>query len=90
MIIPPYPFTLTDPADVPLSCWFQVRPMDGRAPKQANYTRGADDFEMQLVFFSTLEELQLPARSPMDDAATKLYEQSPTHILFVNSPQQSS
>ena len=50
MIIPPYPYTLEDPADVPLedawyarpelffSCWF--RPADGRPPSQGNYTRG--------------------------------------------------
>ena len=93
MIIPPYPFTLEDPANVPLedawyarpqlffSCWF--RPADGRPPSQGNYTRGPDDFEMHLVFFSTFEVLKLPARSPMDDATTKLYEPSPTPILFV-------
>ena len=63
MIIPPYPFTLEDPPNVPLedawyarlqlffTCWF--RPMDGRPPSQANYTIGPDDFEMELVFFST-------------------------------------
>ena len=63
MIIPPYPFTLEDPPNVPLedvwyarqqlffTCWF--RPMDGRQPSQGNYTIGPDDFEMQLVFFST-------------------------------------
>ena len=38
---------------------------------------------MELVFFSTFEELQLPARGPMDHATTKLYEPSPTPILFV-------
>ena len=93
MIIPPYPFTLEDPANVPLedawyarpqlffSCWF--RPADGRPPSQGNYTRGPDDFEMHLVFFSTFEELKLPVRSPIDDATTKLYEPSPTPILFV-------
>jgi len=73
MIIPPYPYTLEDPADVPLedawyarpqlffSCWF--RPADGRPSSQGNYTRGPDDFEMHLVFFSTFEELKLPART---------------------------
>ena len=88
MIIPPYSYTLEDPADVPLedawyarpqlffSCWF--RPVDGRPPSQGNYTRGPDDFEMHLVFFSTFEELKLTARSPMDDATTKLYEPSPS------------
>ena len=92
MIIPPYPFTLEDPPNVPLEdawyarqqlffkCWF--RPMDGRLPSQGNYTIGPDDFQMELVFFSTFEALQLPARSPMDHATTKLYEPSPTPILF--------
>jgi hypothetical protein len=93
MIIPPYPFTLEDPPNVPLedawyarpqlffSCWF--RPTGGRPPSQGNYTIGPDDFQMELVFFSTFEELQLPARGPMDHATTKLYEPSPTPILFV-------
>ena len=35
------------------------------------------------MFFSTFEELLLPARGPMDHATTKLYEPSPTPILFV-------
>ena len=90
MIIPPYPFILEDPADVPVenswyarpqlffSCWFH--PMDCRQPSQGNYTRGPDDFEMQLVFLSTFDELQLPARGPMDDATTQLYDPSPTPI----------
>ena len=93
MIIPPYPFTLEDLPNVPLedawyarpqlffTCWF--RPMGGRPPSQGNYTIGPDDFQMELVFFSTFEELQLPARGPMDHATTKLYEPSPTPILFV-------
>ena len=62
MIIPPYPFTLEDPPNVPLEdawyarqqlffkCWF--RPMDGRPPSQGNYTIGPDDFEMELVFLA--------------------------------------
>ncbi len=72
MIIPPYPLTLEDPPNVPLEdttlchttpearpqlfflCWF--RPMEGRQPSQGNYIIGPDDFEMQLVFFSTFEE----------------------------------
>jgi hypothetical protein len=68
------------------SCWF--RPANGRQPSQGNYTRGPDDFEMHLVFFSTFKDLKLPARSPMDDATTKLYEQSPTPILFLAPLQQ--
>ncbi len=62
-----------------------VSPYGRQAPQsgQLHHTIGPDDFEMQLVFFSTFEELQLPARSPMDHATTKLYEQSPTPILLV-------
>ena len=98
MIIPPYPFTLEDPPNVPLedtwyarphlffSCWF--RPTGGRPPSQGNYTIGPDDFQMELVFFSTFEELQLPARGPMDHATTKLYEPSPTPPDTVRGPPQ--
>ena len=35
------------------------------------------------MFFSTFEELKLPATGPMDRATTKLYEPSPTPILYV-------
>ena len=82
MIIPPNPFTLEDPPDVPLedawyalqqlffTCWFC--PMGGRSPCQGNYAIGPDDFQMELVFFSTFEELRLPARGPMDHATIKL------------------
>ena len=35
------------------------------------------------MFFSTFEELKLPATGPMDHATTKLYEPSPTPILYV-------
>ena len=45
--------------------------------------RGPDDLEATLVFFSTFEELKLPATGPMDRATTKLYEPSPTPILYV-------
>ncbi len=80
---------------------FRFRPVDSRPPSQGltattrrvhacsqgNYTQGPDDFDMHLVFFNTFEELKLPARSPMDDATTKLYEQSPTRILFCRLEQ---
>jgi hypothetical protein len=60
MIIPPYPFTLGAPPNVPLevawyarpqlffACW--LRPMYSSPPSQGNYTIGPDDFEMELVF----------------------------------------
>ena len=46
-------------------------------------SRGPDDIEAHLVFFSTFEELKLPATGPMDHATIKLYEPSPTPILYV-------
>ena len=47
------------------------------------WTRGPDDIEACLAFFSTFEELKLPTTGPMDHATSKLYEQSPTPILYV-------
>ena len=56
-------------------------------PQNATWTRGPDDMEASLVFFSTFEELKLPATGrlsgPMDYATKKLYEPSPTQILYV-------
>ena len=60
-----------------------LRPRNGRLPKNNTWVRGPDDIEAHLVFFSTFEELKLPATGPMDHATTKLYEQSPTLILYV-------
>ncbi len=38
----------------------------------------------ELVFFNTLEELNLPIKGPMEDAeVVKLYEPSPTPCLYV-------
>jgi len=79
MIIPPYPFTLEDPPNVPLedawyarpqlffTCWF--RPMDGRPPSQGNYTIGPDDFEMQVhhatgVFLAHLKSCSCQQGAP--------------------------
>ena len=50
-----------------------------------SWTRGLDDMEVCLVFFSTFVELKLPSTGPMDRATTKLYEPSPTQILYVAS-----
>ena len=58
-------------------------PRNGRPPQNASSTRGPDDIEECLVFFSTFEELKLPATGPMDRATTKLFEPSPTPILYV-------
>ena len=60
-----------------------LRPHNGRPPKHPSWTRGPDDIEACLVFFSTFEEPKLPATGPMDRATTKLYEPSPTPILYV-------
>ena len=54
------------------TCW--LRPIDGRPPRNINYSRGPDDVEVHLVFFSTFEALDLPAQGPMDHATTNLYE----------------
>ena len=43
-----------------------LRPQNGRPPKNPSWTRGPDDLEATLVFFSTFEELKLPATGPMD------------------------
>ena len=93
MILPPYPFSLDDPSDMSLEdAWharpqlffrYLLRPSDGRPPKNQSWTSGPDDIEVCLVFFSTFEELKLPATGPMDRATTKLYEPSPTPILYV-------
>ena len=62
-----------------------LRPRDGRPPKNPSWTRGPDDMEVCLVFFSTFEELKFPSTGPMDRATTKLYKPSPTLILYVAS-----
>ena len=94
--VSPYPYALGEPSDAPLDeCWV-VRPqlffsqachlrlMGGRQPKRANYAYGADDIQVQLVFYSTCEPVVLPGGNPMDAAGVqKLYKPSPTPILHV-------
>ena len=58
-------------------------PSKRKAPKNPSWTRGPNDLEATLVFFSTFEELKLPATGPIDSVTTKLYEQSPTPIMYV-------
>ena len=89
MILRPYPFSLEDPSDMSLEdAWHArpqlffksiLRPQNERPPKNPSWTRGPDDLEATLVFFSTFEELKLPATGPMDRATT----QSSTSILYV-------
>ena len=93
LILPPYPFSLEDPSNMSIeNAWHArpqlffkclLRPRNGRLPKNNSWVRGPNDIEAHLVFFSTFEELKLPAMGPMDQATTKLYESSPTLILYV-------
>jgi hypothetical protein len=63
--------------------------VDGRLQKNPSYrtVTGPDDLIdllLNLVFFSTFEELKLHMRGPMEDAGVvKLYEPSPTPCLYV-------
>jgi len=95
LIVPPYPYVLEDPADVPLDdCWIarpqlyftcHLRPANGRQPK-ARHTYGKDDIPVELVFFSTFEELALSGSDPMKSrGVAKYYEPSPTPTLYVGS-----
>ena len=94
--VPPHPFVLDDPSEVPLEeCWMArpqlfftcfLRPVDGRPPKRAmdSDTYGPDDIRADLVLFSTFEDLDLPGSGPMETrGVTKYYEPSPTPILYV-------
>ena len=84
LTVPPYPYSVEDPSEVPLGkCWVvrpqlffacYLRPKGGRPPKRANYTYGADDIQVQLVFYSTFEPLVLPGGGPMERSGEqKLY-----------------
>ena len=95
LVVPPYPYSIEeDRHDVDLEdCWASrpqlfftchLRPKDGRMPKTGRHKTGPDDVKVDLVFFSTFEELQLPIKGPMEDAGVvKLYEPSPTPCLYV-------
>ena len=50
-------------------------PLKRKAPQEAgpSWTRGPNDLEATLVFFSTIEELKLPATGPMDRATISLF-----------------
>ena len=56
----------------------------GRPPKRVNYTFGTDDIQVQLVFYSTFEPVDLPGGGPLEAVGVqKLYKPSPTPILDV-------
>ena len=92
--VPPLPFVLDDPSDVALeACWIArpqlfftcfLRPVGGRRPKREMDTYGPDDIRVDLMFFSTFEDLDLPGSGPMESKGIrKFYDPSPTPILYV-------
>ena len=97
LILPPYPFSLEDPSAMSLEDEWNVRPHCSSSAFCALATEGPPKmppgrvapmtWKPILCFFSTFEELKLPATGrlsgPMDHAITKLYEPSPTPILYV-------
>ena len=61
-----------------------LRRRGARLLRRANYTYGPDDIQVQLVFYSTFEPMVLPGGGPMEAMGVqKLYEPSPTPILYV-------
>jgi len=85
IVVPPFPYSIAKEIDyVPFDdCWYahtqlffqcHLRPSGGRPPKNPSYKIGPDDLLVNLVFFSTFEELNLPIHGPMEDAGVlKLY-----------------
>ena len=77
--MPPYPFVLDDPTDVPLEeCLFalpqlyftcylrpRARTRDGRSPT-GRRTYVVDDIAVQSMFYSTFEALDLPGSTSME------------------------
>ena len=71
-----------------LSCFSlaicRVLPRGARLPRRANYTYCPDDIPVKLVIYSTFEPMILPGGGPMEAMGVqKLYEPSPTPILYV-------
>ena len=55
--------------------------MGGRQQKRSNYTYGLDDIQDYLVFYSTVEPVDLPRGGPMEAVGVqKLYEPEPMPI----------
>ena len=69
LTVHPFPYAVGEPSDVPLErCWVvrpqlffscHLQPRGGRPPKRANYTCDVDDIQVQLVFYSTFEPVDL-------------------------------
>ena len=56
-------------------CSCHLRPRGGQPQKRANLSCGADDIQVHLVFYSTIEPVDLPRRGPLEAAGVqKLYE----------------
>jgi hypothetical protein len=97
LVVPPYPYCIEEDChDVDLEdCWTalpqlilscHLRPKGRRKPKDRRHKTGPHNLRYNLVFFSTFEELTLPIKGPMEDAASgvvKLHEPSPTPCLYV-------
>ncbi len=57
-------------------------------PKDARHKIGPDYHRFNQVFFSTVKELKLPIKGPMEDlGVVKLYEPSQTQCLYVDHAQ---
>ena len=87
LTVPPYPFVPDDPTDVPPEeCWLarpqlcftcHLRPRDGGSPT-GRRTYGEDDIQVQWMFDSTFEVLDLPGSGPMETRrVVKLCEPAP-------------
>ena len=82
--VPPYPYAKGEPPNSPLEkCWVQLffslhlRSRGGLPQKRANYTCGADDIQVQLVFYIDFKPVD--EGCPIEAVGVqKLYEPSPT------------
>ena len=69
------------PPQLYFTCY--LRSGDERSPT-GRCTYGKDDLAVQLMFYNTFEVLGLPGSDPMETRrVVKLYEASPTPILYV-------
>ena len=93
LTVPPYPYAVGEPSDIPLEKCLVVRPQlffschllpsGVRPQKRANYTYGTNDIQVQLVFCSIFVPVDLPWGGPMEAVGVqKLYKPSPRPILY--------